>query len=198
MEFIALFGGIICIVGVSFLALAALTVVLVMSMGGWFGQLSGWHLLAKTYPGPAAPPPQVRSTSIQMGNVYYRFGARIAPTPQGLYLGFNSVYRYPPLLIPWAELKNSRSTLLFWFPAVKMDVGSPALTGVTFKQSDYGWFEPYLVSLGISPVVSTGSGSQPLPTQSSKLILSDVSCPSCGKPTRSAAKFCDNCGKPVG
>jgi hypothetical protein len=160
MEFILLSGGAICLTGVSFIALAALTIGLAKSMGGWFGKLSGWQLLAKTYPGSTNPPAMVRSSSIQMGNVYYRFGVRLAPTPQGLYLGFNSVYRNPPLLIPWAVLKNPRSTLLFWLPAVHLDVGNPLLTGMTLKQSDYSWIEPYLVSMASSPASATEASAQ--------------------------------------
>lgn len=144
MEFFGIFGGITCIVGVSFIALAALTVGAAMLMGGWFGKMSGWQELAKVYPGPAVPPPEVRSGSIRMGNVYYRFGTRIAPTPHGLYMVFNSVYRYPPLLIPWSELSDPHSTILFWFPAVRMNVGRPTITTLVLQEKHYKWIEPYL------------------------------------------------------
>ncbi|NTV37361.1 MAG: hypothetical protein HGA53_10445, partial [Anaerolineaceae bacterium] len=88
MEWIGLSAGILLIVIVSFAAIAVFTVVIGRWMRGRFRTVSGWAELARRYPGPAVSPAPVQKTSIQVGPVYYRFGAQIGGTPQGVYLVF--------------------------------------------------------------------------------------------------------------
>ena len=87
------------------------------------------------------------------------------------------------------------ATVIFW-PLLAL----PAYTSLKQKQLiDDTWslVERYMVSIGAYPAMTTGVVSQLPPAQPQKPSASDVSCPSCGKSTRSEAKFCDHCGKPM-
>jgi hypothetical protein len=87
------------------------------------------------------------------------------------------------------------ATIIFW-PLLAL----PVYTSLKQKQLiDDTWslVERYMVSIGATPAMSTGFAPQPAPVQPQKPAVADVACPSCGKPTRSEAKFCDHCGKPM-
>jgi hypothetical protein len=144
MEFIGIFGGVVCLVLVSMLGLATLTIVLARLGGGWFRGTSGWDALAKQFPGPAEEPGGTRTGPVKIGSVFFRFGPRFCPTPQGLFMVYKSVYSYPPLLIPWSAFKNQKHTIFFWQPARRMEIGSPVITSLTFMENNYHWMEPYL------------------------------------------------------
>ena len=87
------------------------------------------------------------------------------------------------------------ASVLFW-PLLAL----PVYTSFKQKQIiDETWslVERYMVSIGASPAMSTGFVSQPVSVQPQKPVTADVACPSCGELTRSEAKFCDHCGKPM-
>jgi hypothetical protein len=52
--------------------------------------------------------------------------------------------KYEPALIPWSELKNPQPTVLALRPAVRLAVGQPPLTTVTFTRQFYETLAPYL------------------------------------------------------
>ena len=146
MGFLGMAGGIVLLVLVSMAGLAALTIVLTRLMGSWFRGLSGWNALATKFPGPAEMPDHTRTGAIKIGRVYFRYGPRFCPTPQGFYLTYKSVYRYPPLLIPWQEFSPGQNTLLFWRSAKRFDIASPRITDLTIWQNTCDWIEPYLAA----------------------------------------------------
>jgi hypothetical protein len=150
MGFIGMFGGIVVLVLVSMLGLAALIIGASRLMGGWFRGISGWDALAKAFPGPAEIPDGTRTGPVRIGNVYFRYGPRFCPTPQGFYMVYKSVYSYPPLLIPWSEFRDQKHALLFWRSARRMDIGSPVITSLTLLENTCTWISPYL-SAAASP-----------------------------------------------
>ncbi len=144
MEFILMFSGLFCAVPVVIAGMAALIFVLVRGMGGIFRSVSGWDELARRFPGPPLPPSQIQSTSIRLGNVFYRYGARLGITSEGLYLAFTSVYKNPPVFIPWHEFNNPQPSILYWQPAQRLDIGFPMIWQLTVKETQYQQMKPYL------------------------------------------------------
>jgi hypothetical protein len=139
--------GILVLVLVSILALVAFILAMVRLMGKWFGRLSGWNALAQRFPGPAAMPDGTKTGAVKVGSVFFRYGPRFCPTPQGFYMVYKSVYSYPPLLIPWDQFKNQKRAILFWRSARCLDIGNPAITTLTILEDTYKRMEPYLSEL---------------------------------------------------
>ncbi len=144
MEFLLMFGGIFCGVPIIMGGMALLILLLVKGMGGAFRKVSGWDELFLRFPGPAFPPANIQSGSIRLGNVFYRFGTRLGITPDGLYMAFQGAYQNPPVLIPWREIKNPRTSILYLQPARCVDIGSPPLMQLTVKEPFYQLMKPYL------------------------------------------------------
>jgi hypothetical protein len=75
----------------------------------------------------------------------------------------------------------------------------PAYTSIKQKQLiDDTWelVERYMASIGAAPTVTAVTPAvAPAPEQASQPARG--TCPSCGKPVRVGAKFCDHCGKPL-
>jgi hypothetical protein len=89
------------------------------------------------------------------------------------------------------------AALVFW-PLLAI----PAYTSIKQKQLiDDTWelVERYMVSIGAAPTMAVGMPPLPVaataPAPASQ--PAERTCPSCGKPVRADAKFCDNCGKPL-
>jgi hypothetical protein len=89
------------------------------------------------------------------------------------------------------------AAIVFW-PLLAI----PAYTSIKQKQLiDDTWelVERYMVSIDASPTMAVVtpplSVTPPAPAQTSKPAVG--TCPSCGKPVRAEAKFCDSCGKPL-
>ncbi len=141
------FVGILVLVIVSMLGLAAFAITMARMMGKWFGRLSGWSDLAKRFPGAADTPDGTVTGAVKIGSVFFRFGPRFSPTPQGFYMVYKSVYSYPPLLIPWDQFKNQKRAILFWRSARCMDIGSPVITTLTILEDTYKRMEPFLSGL---------------------------------------------------
>lgn len=140
MEFLLLFCAVPVVMG----GMAVFIFLLVKGMGGAFRRISGWDELARLFPGPAVPPANVQSGSIRLGNVFYRFGARLGVMPDGLYMAFQGAYKNPPVLIPWREMKNPRSAILYLQPARRVDIGFPMFMHLTVKEPMYQLMKPYL------------------------------------------------------
>ena len=148
MKGIALFGGIALLVLAAMAGLVFLVIILARMMGGIFRRASGWEVLARQFPGPEQAPAETRTGAVKVGSVYLRYGPRFAPTPQGLYLVYKSVYSYPSLLIPWNALYNPKKTLLFWRAARSYEIGSPAVTTLTLWEEVWKGLKPDLPAAG--------------------------------------------------
>ncbi len=144
MTGLVLFGGVTLFVLVAMAGMAFLVVMLTRMMGGIFRRTSGWETLAKQYPGLDEAPAETRTGAVRIGSVYFRYGPRFGPTPEGLYLVYKSIYSYPPLLIPWSALHNPQKKLLFWRTACSYEIGSPAVTTLTLWEENWRWMKPHL------------------------------------------------------
>lgn len=95
-----------------------------------------------------------------------------------------------------ANVATGVAAAMFFWPLLAI----PAYTSIKQKQLiDDTWelVERYMVSIGAAPTMAAGMPplpvAAPAPEQASQ--PAGGTCPSCGKPVRADAKFCDNCGK---
>jgi|WetSurMetagenome_2_1015567.scaffolds.fasta_scaffold116418_2 hypothetical protein len=144
MEFVLMFAGLFCMVPILMGVMAVIIFILVQGMGGLFRNISGWDELARRFPGPSIPPANIQSTSIRLGNVFYRSGAQLGFMPGGLYMAFKGAFHNPPVLIPWHEMKNPQSSILYWQPARRVDIGFPMMMQLTVKETQFQIMKPYL------------------------------------------------------
>jgi hypothetical protein len=151
MEMMVMFGSISCGVIILMGVMGVLIFLLVRWMGALFGTASGWDELARRFPGPVNPPASLQKGGfIRLGNVFYRFGIQTAVLPEGLYLVFKGAYSYPPILLPWSEMKNPQSSLLYWQPARRLDIGQPLIVKMTVMEPLYQAMKPYLEAVNKS------------------------------------------------
>jgi len=76
---------------------------------------------------------------------YYRNAADVCICLQGLYLWVRPFLgSYEPTMIPWSEFREPRGTMLRLQQAVRLTVGDPAVTTVTFTRGLYEKLRPYL------------------------------------------------------
>jgi hypothetical protein len=89
------------------------------------------------------------------------------------------------------------AAIVFW-PLLAI----PAYTSIKQKQLiDDTWelVERYMGSIGAAPTMAVVTPPLPVapPAPAHASQPAGGTCPSCGKPVRAEAKFCDNCGKPL-
>jgi hypothetical protein len=144
MEFAVMFAGLFCAVPIMIGVMAGMIFMLVKGMGGAFRSISGWEELARRFPGPNIPPANIQNTSVRLGNVFYRSGAQLGFMPGGLYMAFKGAYQNPPVLIPWHEMKNPQTSILYWQPARRVDIGFPIMMQLTVKETQFQFIKPYL------------------------------------------------------
>lgn len=123
----------------------------VLSFGGgiWpsFGKASHLDKLAQRY-GTTVEPQGLRYThqTVQIGPVRWRRCVTVVASPQGLYLAISAIFsRFGPLLIPWSELHPLNETIIYWRPAMRLDVGWPPIGQVTLMKDLYTQIQTYLV-----------------------------------------------------
>lgn len=115
--------------------LTALPFLLSWAMMRWFGNISGLKRLAQHFPAAAPPEALYRKQRIAVGRVYFYRNAEIGITDRGLYLWVRPfLAKYAPLLIPWRELHNPQATLLRLIRAVRLTVGNPEVSTLTFTE----------------------------------------------------------------
>lgn len=111
-----------------------------------FRRASGIGRLAERFAaaGPPAGPVYDRQT-VQVGAVRWRNCVTIGATPQGLYLALRPAFpRYPPLLVPWSEIKGAQTVRLYWRQAVRLTIGAPEVGSLTVLMPIYSLIYPYL------------------------------------------------------
>jgi|RhiMethySRZTD1v2_1073278.scaffolds.fasta_scaffold08901_11 hypothetical protein len=118
-ETAAIFFGVLLLALGAIPALWCAIVFLVSRIGGW-GALS-------TRP-PAPEPVEGRAFRYQSGSVglmSYRNCLHIKVAPEGLHLSLPFFFRpgHPPLLLPWAELRDRQQGSLFSYKYVQFQAG---------------------------------------------------------------------------
>ena len=107
---------------------------------------SGLNRLAQRYTVAMAPAGQpMRRRTLMIGAVRWRHCVDVALYPDGLYIHVRQfMARFPPLLIPWSDLRLQGETLLYWDRAMRFEVGSPAVTTLVVRMPLYNAMKPYL------------------------------------------------------
>ena len=115
-------------------------------MRGFFARLSGYDQLKKRYPasGKLEGPAYARQT-VQIGPVRYRRCVTVHISDRGLYLQPRILLtRYPPVLIPWDEIKRVTDSRIYWARAKRLSIGEPEVGTVTVPMGLYALIQPRL------------------------------------------------------
>ena len=86
--------------------------------------------------------------TLALGPVYYGNRVNVAITAQGLYLERPGIIRLPPLLIPWAEIKQVREAASLWRRGMVLSIGQPRITTIRLPMHVFARVQPYLRSGG--------------------------------------------------
>jgi hypothetical protein len=97
----------------------------------------GYDSLAQRFPGGSEPQGQRwENLCVQFGSMRYDWCVTVIVAAEGLWLQAR-----PPLqgtqqaiLVPWAEVREVRSTLLYWRRSVRLTCGEPPAGQVTVGQ----------------------------------------------------------------
>ncbi len=113
---------------------------------GIFEKMSGLLKLVQNYPSKSslAHVSRVRQT-VKFGVVRYRRCVRVDFNEQALFLAVDPpLGRHLKLQIPWSEIKNVRSTSLYWLPAVRLSIGDPEVGDVTIYKKLFDQISRYI------------------------------------------------------
>lgn len=125
--------------------LASFVVALVMRLSA---RASGWEELTRRY--PAADPPagqEFARQTVRVGMVRYRHSVQVILAPLGLWLSMQlKMARFPPLFIPWDEVKGTEPTRLYSRKAVRLSIGEPLAATVDVYAELFEAMAPYLAS----------------------------------------------------
>jgi hypothetical protein len=115
---------------------------------GIFKRSSGMSRLMQQYPAPFQPEGAVQTQqTIRVGAVRWRFCVTMVIGPQGFYFAIRQAFtNYQPVLIPWSQITATRETYLYWFRAVALSVGDPAVAEVTVFLGQFEKMRPYLAA----------------------------------------------------
>ena len=92
------------------------------------GLMSGWSLLARTYPDRQEPHLLLlKWQSGMLNRANMRGMLRLAVCPSGLRIGAMKIFGpwNPDFLVPWNEIRISRPALLWFAPFVELHFGDP-------------------------------------------------------------------------
>ena len=118
-------------------------------MKGFFARLSGFARFSERYPasGKLEGPAYARQT-VQIGPVRYRRCVTVHVSDRGLYLQPRILLtRYPPVLIPWDEIKGVTDTRIYWARAKRLSIGEPQVGAVSVQMGLYALIQSYLEGL---------------------------------------------------
>lgn len=97
----------------------------------------GYESLARWFPGVTEPQgARWENRCVQFGSMRYDWCVTIVVAQEGLWLQARPPLQgaQAPVLVPWAEIREARSTLLYWRQAVRLICGEPAAGAVTVWQ----------------------------------------------------------------
>src|SRR3954471_6311635 len=126
-----------------------------LGMGALLSALSGWSRLARAFPGGPKPSgPRIHDQVMGMGFVGEKSVTRMIPTAGGLYLHSSLLFgfRRPPILVPWAEIRECGESGFLWWRNVRLELGY--ITTLRVRPKALPILEQYL-SPAIQPLSST-------------------------------------------
>ncbi len=134
-------------VGITFFVLVILFAGIAL-LSTLFARAGGWAKLAEKYGVDQEPEGQKFSwQTLEVGGlVRYRWTVAVVIAAQGLYLALSSPFisKHPPMLIPWAEIKQVRRTILYWRKAARLTIGDPPVTTIAMWMSLFERVRPHL------------------------------------------------------
>lgn len=135
-------------IGVALLVLAGLAFFVVALAMRLSGRGSGWAELAKRYPAENSPVGQEFAwQTVRVGIVRFRHSARVIVAPEGLWLSMQlQLAKFPPLFIPWEEVKGVQNTRLYARKAVQLSIGEPPTGTIVVYVKLFEAMSPYLAS----------------------------------------------------
>ncbi|NUO64712.1 MAG: hypothetical protein HOQ11_01320 [Gemmatimonadaceae bacterium] len=104
-----------------------------LGVGALLSEIGGWARLARRFPGGPRPAgPRVRGQVVGMGPVGENGVTNLIPTAEGLYLYSNPLFRFhrPPVMVPWAEIRDEGERGVLWWRSVGLDLGGVTLLRV--------------------------------------------------------------------
>lgn len=140
--------SILVFIGITLLVLAGFAFLVVRLVMQLSMRASGWAELAQRYAAGESPAGQEFAwQTIRVGSVRYRHGARIIVAPQGLWLSIQlSLTKFPPLFIPWCEIKETQRTRLYARKAVQLSFREPPTMTIAVYAKLFEAMSPYLGS----------------------------------------------------
>jgi hypothetical protein len=94
----------------------------------------GYDSLAERFPGTDQPQGQLwENRCVQFGSMRYDWCVTIVAAQEGLWLRARPPLQglQRPIFVPWTEIREARSTMLYWRQAVRLVCGEPAAGAVT-------------------------------------------------------------------
>jgi hypothetical protein len=129
----------------------------------------GYDSLAQRFPGATEPQGERwENRCVQFGSMRYDWCVTVIAARDGLWLQAR-----PPLqgtqqaiLVPWAEIRDVKSTLLYWRRAVRLTCGDPVAGSVTVWQPVWDvagplWQTARAGGAPAAPPVSSPPGAPP-------------------------------------
>jgi hypothetical protein len=117
-------------------------------ISGLFARGGGYKALVERYGVEREPPPGAlrRQTVMTDRTVAYKRCVTLAALPEGLYFRVDApgLRAQPATLIPWTEIVTVEPVRLYWFPGVRLTVGSPKIASLTVYAGCYERLRPYL------------------------------------------------------
>ncbi len=139
----------LCFIPVFFLLVLLLVLAALVLLYAFASQLimwsSGLTRLAERYPVTHEPEGQTfTKQTVQVGAARWKNCVTVGVGPQGLYLAVRRMLtRYPPILVPWDEIKGIQETKLYWQRAIQLSVGDPQVGTITVLTKLFEAIQPF-------------------------------------------------------
>jgi hypothetical protein len=132
----------------AFLGILALVVVSVMLLGRFLQSSSGFECLAKRFPTGECPSGLSGNSftwhTIRAGGVRYRNASVIIASTDGLYLRIHAPLQRPAAtLIPWDEIHEVGTTIIYMRKAIAFSIGSPEIARICLFEDVYNAIQEY-------------------------------------------------------
>ncbi len=140
-------------IALMFVLLAGFVVGVVFLSLNLFARVSGLTQLFERYPAGHEPRgDKLTNQHAMIGAVRYRFCTTYILGAEGLYMWVRApLTKYPPVLIPWSEVKSLQETMLYWQKALRLTIGEPKLATLTLVGRPAALAPRYLPGMQIAP-----------------------------------------------
>ncbi len=140
-------------IALMFVLLAGFVVAMVFLSLTIFARFGGLTQLFGRYPAGHEPTgDKFTGQHAMLGAVRYRFCTTYIIGPEGLYMWVRPpLTKYPPVLIPWSEIKSLQETMLYWQKALRLTIGEPKLAVLTLVGRPATLVQQYLPGIQVLP-----------------------------------------------